>query len=75
MQTCFQSGLELDHKRVSWGEPPATAGLDPSAGVSMALVIRARDVIMGLSGLAAGGIHVFERAAAGEESVEHADLD
>ena len=53
----------------------ASLGLDPSAGVSMALVIRARDVIMGLSGLAAGGIHVFERAAAGEESVEHADLD
>ncbi len=48
-------------------------GLDPSAGVSMALVIRARDIILSVSGLAVGGVHVFERTAAGEESVEHVD--
>jgi len=50
-------------------------GLDPSAGVSMALVIRARDVLLGVSGLAVGGVHVFERAAAGEKSVERVDFE
>ena len=49
-------------------------GLDPDRGVSMALVIRARGIVLGVSGLAAGGVHVFERAAAGEESVEHVDF-
>ena len=50
-------------------------GLEPNAGLSLALVIRARDILFGVSGLAIGGAHVWERVAAGEKSVERADLD
>ncbi len=40
-----------------------SVGVDPSIGVAIALVIRARDVVMGLTGLALGGADVWVRAA------------
>jgi uncharacterized protein (TIRG00374 family) len=36
--------------------------LDPSIGIAIAVVIRARDVALGLGGLALGGIHVWQKA-------------
>jgi uncharacterized protein (TIRG00374 family) len=48
----------------------ASLGLDANAAVSMALVIRGRDLLLGIAGLGVGGVHVWERVAAGEKSVE-----
>lgn len=36
-------------------------GVDPSAGMAIALVIRARDVVLGLVGLALGGMHFWQK--------------
>jgi uncharacterized protein (TIRG00374 family) len=36
-------------------------GVDPSMGMAIALVIRARDVILGLTGLALGGVHLWQK--------------
>jgi uncharacterized membrane protein YbhN (UPF0104 family) len=35
-------------------------GADPSAGIAIAVVIRARDLVLGLVGLALGGIHLWQ---------------
>lgn len=40
-----------------------TVGVDAGVGIAIALVIRSRDVISGLIGLALGGAHLWERAA------------
>ena len=37
-------------------------GVDPSVGIAIAVVIRARDVVLGLIGLALGGAHIWQRA-------------
>ena len=39
-------------------------GFDPSAGIAIALVIRARDVILGLVGLLLGGAHIWQKTTA-----------
>jgi uncharacterized protein (TIRG00374 family) len=36
-------------------------GLDPNVGVAIAVVIRARDVVSGLVGLALGGAHIWQK--------------
>lgn len=36
--------------------------IDPSVGIAIAVVIRARDVALGLGGLALGGVHVWQKA-------------
>jgi uncharacterized protein (TIRG00374 family) len=37
-------------------------GLDPSLGLAIAVVVRGRDVVSGLVGLALGGAHIWQRA-------------
>jgi glycosyltransferase 2 family protein len=39
-------------------------GIDPSVGIAIADVIRARDVVLGLLGLALGGTHIWQKPAA-----------
>jgi uncharacterized membrane protein YbhN (UPF0104 family) len=42
-------------------------GLDPSTGVAISLMVRARDVLFGLLGLWIGGAHVWQQAASATE--------
>jgi uncharacterized protein (TIRG00374 family) len=44
-----------------------TLGMDPSIGIAIAVLIRGRDVVSGLVGLALGGAHIWQRV----EPVEH----
>lgn len=41
----------------------SSLGLDPAYGVAIALLIRGRDVLLGLSGLALGGARVWQHAS------------
>jgi uncharacterized protein (TIRG00374 family) len=40
-----------------------TLGIDPSVGIAIAVLIRARDVVSGLVGLALGGTHLWQRSS------------
>jgi uncharacterized membrane protein YbhN (UPF0104 family) len=46
-----------------------SVGVDLSIGVALALMIRARDVVMGLTGLALGGVDVWATAAQARASL------
>jgi uncharacterized protein (TIRG00374 family) len=43
-------------------------GVDPSFGLAIALVIRARDVVLGLVGVALGGAHIWQKAGLARSS-------
>lgn len=45
----------------------SSVGLDPNVGVAIAVVIRARDVVSGLVGLALGGAHIWQKVEIAEE--------
>jgi hypothetical protein len=37
-----------------------TLGIDPSVGIAIAVLIRGRDIVSGLVGLALGGAHIWQ---------------
>jgi hypothetical protein len=39
-------------------------GVDPSFGIAIAVMIRARDIVLGLAGLTLGGAHIWQKAGA-----------
>lgn len=50
-------------------------GVDPSVGIAIALVIRGRDLVLGLVGLALGGAHVWQRAGMAKGDWPHSPLE